>query len=55
MKVVAIEVKSSRSKGVLPGMERFANVVRNCKKLLVGEGGIPLKEFLSSKPVSLFE
>ena len=54
-KVVAIEVKSSRSKGVLPGMERFTNVVSHCRKLLVGEGGIPLKDFFSSEPVSLFD
>ena len=54
-KVMAIEVKSSRSKGALPGMERFATAVRHSKKILVGGEGIPLEEFFRSKPVRLFD
>lgn len=54
-KVAAIEVKSSRSKGVLPGMERFATVVTHSRKILVGGEGIPLEEFFRREPVTLFE
>lgn len=53
--LVAIEVKSSRSKVVLPGMERFATAVSHCKKILVGGEGIPLEEFFRSELMSLFD
>lgn len=46
--LVAIEVKSSRKKLTLPGVEAFSKEFPVKKKLIVGSGGIPLGEFLSS-------
>ena len=46
--IVAIEVKSGRKKGNLPGIEAFSKEFPVKKKLLVGSGGISLEEFLSS-------
>jgi predicted AAA+ superfamily ATPase len=43
--VIAIEVKSSRKKTSLPGMEAFSKEFNVKKKLLVGSYGIPLEEF----------
>lgn len=45
--VAAIEVKSSRSKETLPGMEAFARAFNPQRKLLVGAQGIAVAEFLS--------
>jgi predicted AAA+ superfamily ATPase len=53
-KLIAIEVKSGRKKGNLPGIEAFSKEFSVNKKLLVGEKGIPLKEFLSVHPSELF-
>ena len=50
-KITAIEVKSSRSKGVFPGMEAFGKTVGHCKKLLVGEDGLAFEEFFRTEPV----
>lgn len=44
---VGIEVKSSRRRESLAGMEAFANQFKPRRKLLVGGQGIPLEEFLS--------
>jgi len=45
--VALIEVKSGRLRGGLPGMDAFEKVHgRARRRLLVGEGGIPLEEFL---------
>ncbi|MDP2824807.1 MAG: ATP-binding protein [Sulfuritalea sp.] len=46
-RLVAIEVKSGPAKGPLSGMDAFAAAFGDCRKLLVGEGGVPLAEFLS--------
>ena len=46
--VVAIEVKSGRRRERLLGMEAFAKAFPVKRQLLVGEGGIPVKEFLST-------
>jgi len=43
--VIAIEVKSSRKKTSLPGMEAFSKEFAVNKKLLVGSHGIPLEDF----------
>ena len=43
--VIAIEVKSSRKKTSLPGIEAFSKEFAVKKKLLVGSHGIPLEEF----------
>ncbi|HHN66038.1 MAG TPA: ATP-binding protein [Nitrospirae bacterium] len=44
--LIAIEVKSGRKKGTLPGMEAFSKEFRVSRKLLVGGGGIDIEEFL---------
>ena len=44
--LVAIEVKSGRRRGSLPGMEAFSTEFPVGRKLLVGAQGIPLEEFL---------
>ncbi len=49
-RVTAIEVKSSRAKETLPGMEAFARTFNPQRKLLIGGQGISIEEFLS-KPV----
>ena len=43
--IIAIEVKSTRKKTNLPGMEAFSKEFPVKKKLLVGSHGIPLEEF----------
>jgi predicted AAA+ superfamily ATPase len=50
-RITAFEVKSGRRAESLPGMDAFVAEFRPYRKLLVGEGGIPLAEFLS-QPVS---
>lgn len=45
-KVMAIEVKSGRKKEALPGMHLFEKEFGVTRKLLVGQDGIPLAEFL---------
>lgn len=47
---IAIEVKSGRKKGFLPGMTAFSKEFDVNRKLLVGIDGIPLKEFLLTPP-----
>ncbi len=44
-RVTAIEVKSGRKKGSLPGMKAFEEVFRPQRKLLVGVQGIKVEEF----------
>jgi predicted AAA+ superfamily ATPase len=48
--VTGIEVRSGRVRNVLPGLAEFRGLVAGTRTLLVGEGGIPLEEFLE-KPV----
>src|SRR5208283_5836898 len=47
-KIIAIEVKSTRRRTSLQGMEAFAKQFKVHKKLLVGGQGIPLEEFLTT-------
>ena len=47
-RVVAIEVKSGPRRGSLSGLEKFAELFQPRRTLLVGEGGIPLNEFLAA-------
>lgn len=49
-RVTAIEVKSGRRRGRLPGVEAFDSAFRPDRKLLVGGDGIPLESFLE-RPV----
>ncbi|MFZ2302996.1 MAG: ATP-binding protein [Gallionella sp.] len=46
-KLTAIEVKSGPSSGHASGLDLFEENFGKCRKLLVGDGGIPLVEFLS--------
>jgi len=48
--IVAIEVKSSRKKDNLPGMEVFSNEFKVKRKLLVGGQGIPMENFFLTPP-----
>ncbi|MFA6033617.1 MAG: AAA family ATPase [Myxococcota bacterium] len=45
--VTAIEVKSGRPRGVASGVEAFRKRYPDTRFLLVGQGGIPITEFLS--------
>jgi uncharacterized protein len=53
-KAVLIEVKSSRTQGWKKGPEAFAKHFPVHKQLLVGNGGMPLEEFLTVSPEELF-
>jgi len=44
----AIEVKSGRRRGSLPGLGAYERVAGRVRKLLVGGDGIPLEEFLAA-------
>lgn len=46
-KLTAVEVKSGTGSGHVGGLDVFAENFGKCRKLLVGEGGISLVEFLS--------
>lgn len=46
-KLTAIEVKSGPSSGHASGLDVFAESFGKCRKLFVGDGGIPIAEFLS--------
>ncbi|MCY4658750.1 MAG: DUF4143 domain-containing protein [Acidobacteria bacterium] len=46
-RLIAIEVKSGPRRGSLGGLEEFAARFRSERTLLVGEGGVPLNEFLA--------
>ena len=50
--VTAIEVKSGRKKGSLPGMDAFSKAFKVKKKLLVGTSGIPFEQFLLTPPAA---
>ncbi len=51
---IAIEVKSARRRGRLPGMDSFSGEFPVRRKLLVGGGGIPVDEFISTNLRSWF-
>lgn len=46
-RLVAIEVKSGTVPGKVPGIDAFARGFGDCRRLLIGDGGIPIAEFLS--------
>lgn len=48
--LAAIEVKSGRRPQALPGMKAFGEIFHPKAHLLVGEGGVPVGEFLSIPP-----
>jgi uncharacterized protein len=51
--IAAIEVKSGRRRESLPGIGRFLTYWPDAKPFLVGDGGMPVKEFLTIDPFSL--
>jgi hypothetical protein len=53
-KLLAVEVKSGRRRGALPGLDAFARLWPKAGKLVVGTGGIELARFLDSPPQSWF-
>lgn len=46
-RLVAIEVKSGSVPNKFVGMDAFEKSFGNCRRLAIGDGGIPLAEFLS--------
>jgi hypothetical protein len=46
-RLTAIEVKSGNRARSMPGLHAFAATYPGCQRLVVGENGIPLVEFLS--------
>lgn len=48
--ILAIDVKSSKQRTSLPGMDAFSRRFQMSKKLLVGGQGLPLKDFLLHNP-----
>ena len=46
-RLVAIEVKSGSVPKKLAGMDAFEKGFGDCRRLAIGDGGIPLAEFLS--------
>lgn len=46
-RLVAIEVKSGTVPGKVAGIDAFERHFGDCRRLLIGDGGIPLAEFLS--------
>jgi predicted AAA+ superfamily ATPase len=54
-RIVAIEVKSGRHRGSLPGIAAFNKAFGQTRNLLVGSGGIPFEEFLRIPPQDLFK
>ncbi len=53
--IIAIEVKSDSKTMPLPGMDAFEQRFSPLRSLLVGEGGIPLDEFLTEPAHHWFE
>jgi len=53
--IVAIEVKSTRKRDALPGMEALSKEFKVKRKLLVGPQGVPFKDFLLTPPEDWFE
>ncbi|HHH75701.1 MAG TPA: ATP-binding protein, partial [Phycisphaerae bacterium] len=53
---LAIEVKSTRNRGCLSGLQAFSDEFgsKNIRKLLVGADGIPIKEFIKTELLSWF-
>ena len=53
-KAIAIEVKSTRRRTSLPGIQAMAREFELARKLLVGGDGIPLEEFVLTQPSDWF-
>ena len=53
--VLGIEVKSGRPRGGYGGLESFRARFRGARTLLVGEGGVPISDFLSESAAHWLE
>ncbi len=53
--IIAIEVKSSKRRDHLPGLDLFPKRFSVKRKLLIGADGIPIPEFLNLNPAELFD
>ncbi len=53
-KVVAVEVKSAAGHRKLSGMEAFSKQFKVHRKLLVGPGGIPIEDFITTDVIEWF-
>jgi predicted AAA+ superfamily ATPase len=53
-KIIALEIKSGKKKAALTGIEEFSKKYDTHKKLLLGKGGLELKEFFVLFPIDLF-
>jgi hypothetical protein len=49
-RLVAIEVKSGRAAGAMPGLKEFSQRHRGCRVLVVGGEDLPVGEFLRYPP-----
>ncbi len=54
-KIFALEVKSGRVRESLAGLDSFSKQYKPQKKMLVGQGGIPVEVFLTTPAVEWFE
>lgn len=54
LKLTALEVKSGRNRESLAGLDSFNHLFKPKKKLLIGTGGISIKEFLLTPAVEWF-
>jgi len=54
-KIFALEVKSGRVRESLAGLDSFSKQYSPQKKMLVGQGGIPVETFLSTAAIEWFE
>jgi predicted AAA+ superfamily ATPase len=52
-KLAALEVKSGRNQERMAGLDRFCGKFPNTRSYLIGQDGIPLKEFFSLNPKEL--
>lgn len=50
-RLTAIEVKSGRTPDTLPGMDAFAREFRPARRLLIGDGGVAIEDFLAAPPL----
>ena len=52
--LIAIEVKSGRKRNVTSGLSQFEKRYKPLRSFIIGPGGMPLEEFLTSEATSLF-
>ena len=53
-KLLALEVKSGRTREKIPNLNQFLSKFKNVKSFLIGKDGLPLNDFFSINPIELF-